>query len=112
MSRVNFTTDDDGGVTVLVHPFLLPNALALRSACEYISISSPLLLFLSLSWISYRPAPFEKESGRLKSPFRYDDVIKSGILKRDRRGEEEGSVLSKHVTEQHVRVGEREKNPE
>jgi hypothetical protein len=49
MSRVTFTTDDDGGVTVLVHPFLLPNALALRSACEYISISSPLLLFLSLS---------------------------------------------------------------
>lgn len=50
MSRVTFTTDDDGGVTVLVHPFLLPNALALRSACEYISISSPLLLFLSLEF--------------------------------------------------------------
>jgi hypothetical protein len=38
-------------------------------------------------------------------------VLKSGILKRDRTGEEEkGSVLSKHITEQ--RVGEREKNPE
>ena len=49
MSRVTFTIDDDGGVTVLVYPFLLPNALALRSACEYISISSPLSLSLSLS---------------------------------------------------------------
>jgi hypothetical protein len=40
-------------------------------------------------------------------------VLKSGILKRDRRGEEEeGSVLSKHITEQHICVGEREKNPE
>ena len=65
MSRVTFTTDDDGGVTILVYPFLLPNAAALRSACEYISIDSPLSLFLSLlNFIS--PGAFRKGKWTLK----------------------------------------------
>ena len=90
MSRVTFTTDDDGGVTVLVHPFLLPNALALRSACEYISISSPLFLFLSLlNFIS--PGAFRKGKWTLKVSFSLRWCYKVGHFeerqKRRGRGE-------------------------